>query len=189
MAFLSVRHSRGLASLLTADTDTSRTPNTLPMRTNGQELAKLYFINSLFADVTGNDLYLAQQVKAAIESSIEETLPHLRSEKFTQAAIHLLQNHFRRRPAQGFHHWECSANSPGGFSPLWARQELIAIFKKLAPYPQATVLVTGLRACICPSGKRWTPRLRADYAEAVAFIQELAGAWSTRRAKVTLLFF
>jgi hypothetical protein len=158
------------------------------MKTAGEELARLHFINSLFADLTGNDLYLAKQIKAAIESSLEETPPHLQSEKFTQAAALLLQKHFRRRPAHGFQHWDCCAHVHG-FSPLWIRQELIGIFKKLAPYPQATVLVTNLRTCICPPGKRWTPRLRHDYAESVAFIQELARTWSTRRANVTLLFF
>lgn len=158
------------------------------MRTAGEDLAKLHFINSLFADLTGNDLYLAQQVKAAIESSIEDLPPHLQSESFTKAAVQLLQKHFRRRATHGFSHWNCSENG-NGFNPLWARQELIAIFKKLAPYPQATVLITDLRSSICPPGKRWTHRVRQEYAEAVAFIQELARTWSTRRAKVTLLFF
>src|SRR5690606_33821083 len=120
----------------------------------------------LFADLTGNDLYLAQQVKSAIESTLEDLPPHLQSDCFTKAAIQLLQKHSRRRATHGFSHWNCSENG-NGFNPLWARQELIAIFKKLAPYPQATVLVTDLRASICPPGKRWTNRLRQDYAEAV----------------------
>lgn len=158
------------------------------MKTAGEDLAKLHLINSLFADVTGNDLYLAQQVKAAIETSLEDLPPHLQSDHFMKAAVQLLQKHFRRRPTHGFSHWTCGRNGLG-FDPLWARQELIGIFKKLAPYPQATVLVTDLRASICPPGKRWTRRLRGEYAEAVAFIQELARTWSTRRAKVTLLFF
>lgn len=158
------------------------------MKTAGEEAAKLHFINSLFADLTGNDLYLARQVKAAIDCSLGDLSPQLQSEQFTQAAIQLLEKHFRRRPRHGFSHWDCSANGHG-FNPLWARQELIAIFKKLSPYPQATVLVTNLRSCICPPGKRWTKRLNHDYAEAVAFIQELARTWSTRRANITLLFF
>lgn len=154
----------------------------------GEEAAKLHFINSLFADLTGNDLYLAKQVKAAIDCSLAEAPPQLQSDQFTQAAIQLLQKHFRRRPRHGFSHWDCSTNGHG-FNPLWARQELIAIFKKLAPYPQATVLVTNLRSCICPPGKRRTRRLDRDYTEAVAYIRELARTWSTRRANVTLLFF
>ncbi len=158
------------------------------MRTAGEELAKLHFINSLFAELTGNDLYLAQQIKAAIENSIGDLPPHLQSDRFTKAAVLLVQKHFRRRPTHGFSHWNCSENA-NGFNPLWARQELIAMFKKLAPYPQATVLVTDLRSSICPPGKRWTGRLGHEYAEAVGFIQELARTWSTRRAQVTLLFF
>lgn len=154
----------------------------------GEEAAKLHFINSLFAELTGNDLYLAKQVKAAIDTSLADMPPQLRSEQFTRAAVQLLEKHFRRRPKHGFSHWDCSA-SGHGFTPLWACQELIAIFKKLAPYPQATVLVTNLRTCICPPGKRWTHRLDRDYAEAVSYIQDLARTWSTRRANITLLFF
>lgn len=157
------------------------------MTVAGEDLAKLHFINSLFVELTGDDLYLAQQIKAAIEFSLEETPPPFRSERFNQAAIDLLQQYFRRRPMHGFASWDCSEKTHG-FTPLWARQELIDMFKKLAPYPRATVLVTNLRSCICPPGKRWTRRAREDYAEAVGYIQELARTWSTRRANVTLLF-
>lgn len=157
------------------------------MSTARDDLARLHFINTLFADLIGSDLYLAQQIKAAIESSFQEEIPpELQSERFVQAALLLLQKHFRRRPNHGFSQWDCDA---GGFDPLWARQELIGIFKKLAPYPQATVLVTNLRSCICPPGRRWTAQLRRDYAEAVGLIRELARTWSTRRANITLLFF
>lgn len=158
------------------------------MKDEVAELTKLHFINSLFADLTGSDLYLAQQLKAAIESSLETLPPHLRKESFDQAARDLLERNSMNRPAHGFSHWNCS-ESGNGFTPLWARQELIAIFKKLAPYPRATVVITDLRSSICPPGKRWTARVRHDYAEAVAFIQEIARAWSTGRANVTLLFF
>ena len=158
------------------------------MNAAGEELAKLHFINSLFADVTGNDLYLATQVKSAIETTLPDLPPHLRSETFAKAAVDLLQKQFRRRPMHGFAHWNCSGMG-GRFDPLWARQELIAVFKKLAPYPRATVLVTGLRAAVCPPGRRWTRALRRDYLEAVTLIQEIARTRSTRRAEVTVLFF
>lgn len=154
-----------------------------------QELTKLHFVNSLFADLIGHDLYLAQQVKAAIESALEdEADPQQQEESFNQAAVLLLQNHFRRHPTHGFAHWSCGVEG-GRFDPLWARQELIALFKKLAPYSSATVVITNLRAGICPPGKRWTRSLHQEYRETVAFIQELACNWSTRHAKVTLLFF
>lgn len=152
------------------------------------DLAKLHFINSLFADVTGNDLYLAKQVKAAIEASIDtKAPPQLHNQSFHNAAVHLLENHFQKRPAHGFHHWDASRYDHG-FSPLWARNEFISIFKKLAPCPRATVVVTNLRASICPPGKRWSRQVRQEYTEAIRFIQELARTWSTRRANVTLLF-
>jgi hypothetical protein len=159
------------------------------MRVAYEELAKLHFINSLFADLMGHDLYLAKQVKAAIDAALEEeTEPEFRAEKFATAAVLLLQNHFRLHPRHGFAHWDCAADGPD-FDPLWARQDLISVFKKLSPYPSATVLVTNLRTCICPPGKRWTRALHREYGEAIGFIQELARSWSTSRAELTLLFF
>lgn len=154
-----------------------------------QELAKLHFINSLFADSIGPDPYFAQQVKSAIESALEqETEPGLFDENFTRAAVQLLENHYRQKPRHGFAHWTVRGDATG-FDPLWARHELIALFKKLAPYPASTVLVTNLRAVIQPPGKRASQALRAEYAEAIRYIQELARTWSTSRAEVTLLFF
>ena len=154
-----------------------------------QELAKLHFINTLFADTIGPDFYFAQQVKSGIESALSDEIdPEKRDENFTRAAIILLQNHFRRRPSHGFAHWEATA-AGSGFDPLWARQELISLLKKLAPYPAATILVTNLRTAIFPDGKRVTRALHTDYADAVRYIQELARTYTTARAQITLLFF
>jgi hypothetical protein len=40
--------------------------------TNSDHLRRLHFINALFADVTGHDLYLAQQIQSAIATSLVE---------------------------------------------------------------------------------------------------------------------
>lgn len=153
-----------------------------------EELVRLHFINALFSGVTGHDLYLARQIKQGIEAALREQDPTVPPhDLFYQAAAQLLERHFRQKPAHGFAHWHAGARGTG-FHPLWARQELIGIFKKLSPCPRATVLITNLRGAICPPGRRWSPRLRAEYAETIDFIRSLAANWSRRRANLVLLF-
>jgi hypothetical protein len=151
------------------------------------ELAKLHLIRSLFADITGTDPYLLQQVKGAIEAALVDE-EQATSREFTEAALRLLREHFQPNPSHGFAHWQ-PPDGDGRFDPLWARQELISVFKKLARFPSSTVVITGLRVSVCPPGQRWTARRQAEYEEAVAFIQSLAASWSTSSADMTLLFF
>lgn len=158
------------------------------MKPSDGNLTKLHFLNSLFADLTGDDLYLAQQVKEAIEKSLEDLPPSAQNEAFTKAAMELLAKYCRNDLRHCFSHWSCFANGRR-FDPLWARLELIDIFKKLAPCPRSTVLITDLRPAICPPGRRWTRALHREYQEAIALIQEIARTWSTSRAEITLLFF
>ncbi len=40
--------------------------------TRSPQLRRLHFLNALFAPLTGHDLYLAQQIDAAITSSLPE---------------------------------------------------------------------------------------------------------------------
>ena len=78
------------------------------------DLRRLHFINALFAQVTGHDLYLAQQIKSAIAFSLAEfetqTRAHpeyaaLYDAAFNAAAARLLAQLFTHLPAQGFFHW------------------------------------------------------------------------------------
>lgn len=158
------------------------------MKESAESLTKLHFVNSLFADLTGHDLYLAQQVKEAIEKSVEDLPPSAQNEAFTKAALELLAEHSKNDGPHCFSHWNCFTDDRR-FDPLWARLELINIFKKLAPCPRSTVLITGLRQAICPPGRRWNRALHREYQEAIALIQEIARNWSTSRAEITLLFF
>jgi hypothetical protein len=48
--------------------------------------------------------------------------------------------------------------------------------------------VTNLRPALIPPGRRATPRRQRDYNEALAFIQDLAAARTTRSATLQLLF-
>lgn len=166
-------------------------PASLPSR---DELRRLHFINTLFADVTGHDLYLAQQIANAIAFSLAELAEQTSANPefaakydtaFNTAAAHLLAKILGDRPAHGFFHWD-AALSPAAATPLFARAELIAGLKKLARFRESTLLVTNLRPALIP--RRATARRQRDYEEALAFIRELTAARTTRSANLQLLF-
>jgi len=160
------------------------------------DLRRLHFVNALFAHVTGHDLYLAEQVKAAITFSLSElqaqTAAHPEfaakfDAAFNAAAAELFAKLFAQRPRHGFFHWDASLTLAAA-TPLFTRAEIIAGLKHLAPYRESTLLVTNLRPALIPPGRRATSRRRRDYDEALAFIQDLAAARTTRHANLQLLF-
>ena len=159
-----------------------------------EELRRLHFINALFADVTGHDLYLAQQISAAIAFSLTELATQTAADPeravkydaaFNAAAAHLLAKIFAGQNRRGFFHWD-AALTPTAATPLFARAELLAGLKQLAPFREATLLVTNLRPALIP--RRATPRRQRDYEEALAFIRELAAARTVRGSNLQLLF-
>jgi hypothetical protein len=160
------------------------------------ELRRLHFINALFAHVTGRDLYLAGQIKAAIAFSLAEldkqTAEHpgmatKYDAAFTSAAAQLLEEFFHERGTHGFYHWD-AVKSLESSTPLFARNEVMVGLKRLAPYDESTLLVTNLRPALLPSARRATPKRVHDYEELLAFIRELAAARTPRNAKLHLLF-
>lgn len=166
------------------------------MKRTGAELRRLHFINTLFADVTGHDLYLAQQIHEAIAFSLAELQtqnaehPDFAAKfdaAFNAAAAELLAKHFAHLPRHGFFHWDASL-SLAASTPLFTRAEILAGLKHLAPYRESTLLVTNLRPALLPPSRRATPRRKRDYAEALAFIQDFTAARTTRSASLQLLF-
>lgn len=160
------------------------------------DLRRLHFINALFASVTGHDLYLARQIKEAITFSLAEleaqsaAHPEFAAQfdaAFNAAAAQLLGKFFARQPQHGFFHWD-AARTITSATPLFARAELMAGLKTLAPFPESTLLVTNLRPALVPPDKRPTPRRLREYDDALAFIRQLAAARTTRRAHLQLLF-
>ncbi|HUR58053.1 MAG TPA: hypothetical protein VM029_10120 [Opitutaceae bacterium] len=160
------------------------------------DLRRLHFINALFAHATGQDLYLAEQIKSAIAFSLSEfeakVAAHPWAAKsyealFNAAAATLLVKVFAGQPTHGFFHWDASLTlaSP---TPLFTRAEIMAGLKKLAPYREATLLVTNLRPALIPPTGRATARRKRDYEEALAFIRELAAARTLRDSQLQLLF-
>ena len=114
------------------------------------ELRRLHFINALFAHATGQDLYLAEQIKAAIALSLSDLEEQLAADPgsaekydaaFNAAAAELLARLFTRQPRHGFFHWDASLTLAAA-TPLFTRAEIMTGLRQLAPFRDATLLVT-----------------------------------------------
>jgi hypothetical protein len=158
------------------------------------DLRRLHFINALFAHATGHDLYLADQIKGAITFSLADLAAQTAEHPefaakfdagFNAAAAHLLAKLFTHLPRRGFFHWD-AALTPAAATPLFARAELMAGLRQLAPFHESTLLVTNLRPALIP--RRATPRRQRDYEDALAFIRDLTAARTARSANLQLLF-
>jgi hypothetical protein len=161
-----------------------------------EDLRRLHFINALFAHATGQDLYLAEQIKSAIAFSLGELEAQTRAHPefartydiaFNAAATQLLIRVFAQQPRHGFFHWDAAKNIESA-TPLFTRAEIMSGLKKLAPYRESTLLVTNLRPALLPPERRETPQRKRDYEEALAFIRELTAARTVRNANLQLLF-
>jgi hypothetical protein len=160
------------------------------------DLRRLHFINALFAHATGHDLYLAEQIQGAITFSLAEHVAQTAAHpeyaakfdaEFNAAAALLLAKLFAHLPRRGFFHWDASL-TPAAATPLFARAELMAGLRHLAPFGESTLLVTNLRPALIPPTRRATPRRRRDYEEALAFIRALTAARTAPSADLQLLF-
>jgi hypothetical protein len=166
------------------------------MTRSREDLRRLHFINALFAHATGQDLYLADQIKSAIALSLAELEGQLTAHPesaerydaaFNAAAAELLARLFTRHPRHGFFHWDASLTLAAA-TPLFTRAEIMAGLRHLAGYREATLLVTNLRPALLPPRSRATARRKRDYAEALAFIRDLAAARIARGTNLSLLF-
>ncbi|MCU0792154.1 MAG: hypothetical protein MUE42_04740 [Opitutaceae bacterium] len=168
----------------------------MPPAVSREEVRRLHFINALFARLTGDDLYLARQIQEAITFSLAELAAQTRDHPefaarydaaFTAAAARLLGKFFAGQPGHGFFHWDALATLTSA-TPLFARAELMAGLKRLAPHREATVLVTNLRAAFLPLDRRPTPARRRAYADALAYVQDLTAARTRPDSDLRLLF-
>jgi hypothetical protein len=176
--------------------------------TDCDQLRRLHFLNALFAGLTGHDLYLAQQIHAAITASLagapgdpappapagaepadsdEPIGGDADDPAFTAAAARLLERLCDGRQDHGFFHWD-AAESTAAATPLFARERVLTGLRRLAPFRESTLLVTNLRPAHCPPHRRWTGRRQREYRESLALIRNLAAARSRRSASVNLLF-
>ena len=156
--------------------------------TRSFQLRRLHFLNALFAPLTGHDLYLAQQIDDAIATSIGDAEQRSPGDPtFVAAAARLFERLCSAQPRHGFFHWDAGADDHGA-SPLFTRAGVMQGLKRLASYPESTLLVTNLRSAHCPPTRRWTARRRRDYDDSLSLICELAAARSRRSANLNLLF-
>jgi hypothetical protein len=160
-----------------------------------EELRRLHFINGLFGHATGNDLYLAEQIKAGIAFSLAEleseiaSAPQLAARydaAFNAAAATLLARLFAQQPQHGFYHWDAAATLEGA-TPLFTRAEVMAGLKRLAPYRESTLLITNLRQALLRE-QRATARRTREYEDTLAFIRDLAAARARPTANLQVLF-
>jgi len=160
------------------------------------ELRRLHYINALFAHVTGQDLFLANQIKSAISFSLSELeaqtaadpgLATTYNEAFNAAAATLLARLHSRLPRHGFFHWDASRTIQSG-TQLFARAEVMNGLKQLAPFRSSTLLITNLRPAVLPPERRETPKRRREYEDLLVFLRELTAARSASDSDLTLLF-
>lgn len=161
-----------------------------------EDLRRLHFINALFSNVTGNDLYLAQQIKEAITFSLAELEAQVAEHPdfaarfdaaFSASAARLLESFCRGLPRHGFFHWDAGRTLHSA-TPLFARAEIMTGLKQLATCRESTLLVTNLRPALLPANRRATPRRKQAYDDTLAFIRDLAAARTAPTASLQLLF-
>lgn len=166
------------------------------MTADRADLRRLHFINALFAHVTGQDLYLAEQIKSAIAFSLAELEAQMSAHPdyaakydtaFNSAAARLLEQSFSHLPAHGFFHWDAIRTLTSA-TPLFARDEIMTGLKQLAKHREATLLVTNLRPALIPPPKRAVGRRLREYDELLNFIRDLAAARTAPTANLQLLF-
>lgn len=160
------------------------------------ELRRLHFINALFAQVTGQDLYLAQQIQSAIAFSLAELEQQIVADPnatakydaaFTASAAQLLQKFFAQQSSHGFYHWN-AVQSLESATPLFARSEIMTGLKQLARFRESTLLVTNLRPALLPPERRATAKRVQNYEDTLTFIRDLAAARTAPSANLQLLF-
>jgi hypothetical protein len=164
--------------------------------TDREDLRRLHFINALFSHLTGDDLYLARQIKEAITFSLAELEAQVAEHPefavkfdaaFNASAARLLEKFCKNQPRHGFFHWDAGRTLHSA-TPLFARAEIMAGLKQLTGYRESTLVVTNLRPALLPPDRRATPRRKQNYHETLTFIRDLAAARTSRAANLQLLF-
>jgi len=159
--------------------------------TSSADLVHLQSLNVLLALATGSDPELTREIRAAIDfgggaadGGAGQLSFHPTRERLEEAARRLLALHAKRHEGYGFEHCELAAER---YEPLFVRGRVLSALHKLAGCPDAFLLVTGLSTAI-RGGGRWSARRRADYQEAMGYIEALAAEHSAPTTHLRLLF-
>ncbi len=151
-------------------------------------------LNALVSIATGTDHEKTDQIQAAIEfcrNRAESTGSHAgqktreTAKAYSDTVDRLIKLHVRDPERFGFGHWNLERH---GYDPLFIRAHLIKELKRIAGYPEALLLITGLRQALCPPGKYWTRKRAQRYREAISYIENLALQYKTPATRLSLLF-
>ncbi len=155
-----------------------------------QDLTSLHLVNTLFADLTGSDLYLAKQIKDAIDASMLEDRDQSSLKTFFNQAVRKLTNHQMEATPSSYGFRFCNAApNDNPLDPLWLRAEMLQQIKNLIQFREATLIVTNLKKAICPKGKRWTKRRQQEYDDTIAYLRTFTCARIPSQIRLTLLFY
>ena len=157
------------------------------MNATTASFSKLHTINQLFSAASGTDAYQAEQISAALRYAQNQNSPFKRAPKPFDEEVHgLIQMHLdQRSDSHGVAVWDLRDHE---YDPLWIRYQIVTQLKSIAGYPEASLVVVGLRNSICPDGKYYTTTRKERYKQAVDYIENLALNYCTHRTKLNLLF-
>ena len=157
--------------------------------TSRARLARLHFINTYFASLTGHDLYLASQMLAAMETvCAEEGVPTTSIDAFLELFRRLSEHTGAIDTEAGFAF--CDGEAAG---PLFLRAELLAALRRNATKRRATIMVADVHAA--PESishdrrsSRRAARRALEQAETVDHLRTLAARRAGPRTALTMLF-
>ena len=148
-------------------------------------LARLHFINTYLASLTGRDLYLASQVLDAMDAvCIEEGVPPASIDAFLELFRRLSADTGAVDKHAGFAF--CDGEAAG---PLFLRAELLAALRRQAPKRRATIMVADVHSAPpTRSGSRRSLAHQAEQADTIEHLRTLAVRRSNPNTDLTLLF-
>ena len=157
------------------------------MNATTASFSKLHTINQLFSAASGSDAYQAEQISAALRYAQNHENPQKRGAKPFDEEVHgLIQMHLdQRSDTHGVAVWDLRERN---YDPLWLRYQIVTQLRRIAGYPESTLVVVGLKNSICPKGKYFTESRKQRYQQAVDYMENLALNYCTSRTKLNLLF-
>ena len=150
------------------------------------DLAKLHCVLNLFGGSSDIDPFYVRSIKEAIDASlVEEGILDDSIGLFAEAALRLIAESPHIQSSYGLFHLDLSEK---GFDPLFIHQELIRGLKRIAGYQRTLLVVTGLRMSILGMDKYFTRAKQRQYDEALHFIDDLTGRWTSEFTETNILY-
>jgi len=151
-----------------------------------KDFSKLHIICALFADSIGDDLYFARQIK----ESIEATLPQgdLESPTAFLKAAQTLVEQTTRQPDKAIIDL-ITVPEAQGYSELALRARLLEALKRTCRFERPLLVLTGLKEAICPVGKRWTAKRKAEYQASIAYAREFCQSRTRPSSHLNLIIY